>query len=323
MFVLRGARLKRCRELLDTARRTLFATSADPKLSRMVASICYQPWYQVVHAGGANARCACVHLGHFDHRVVATTSDGQVGVVLDGWLFGWQSDNGQPQREPQADAAQFCLREYLTHGTDFVRRVNGHFNLTIWDDRSGEVFLVNDRYGLRPWQYACLGGTLYFAPEGKTILAGSGVSGELNFRTVINQLSWGRIWIGQETFFKDILMLPPAAVLHWKDGKATIDQYWDYVYEPEPNIDDEFIDHTVKIFRRAVARQTRGLLTLWNEPKWRTRFEGGACRPGSGEQWEAPCLQLGDIRKSRRTRDCAADSQPVGSALGMSPACPR
>lgn len=37
-------------------------------------------------------------------------------------------------------------------------------------------------------------------------------------------------------------MLPPASILGWRDGKITVEQYWDYVYQPESNIDDAFIE---------------------------------------------------------------------------------
>jgi asparagine synthase (glutamine-hydrolysing) len=214
-------------------------------LEQMVTAVRHEPWYQVVRAGGEATRCACVHLGHFDHAITKTSADGNVGVMLNGWVFG-----------PAGDAADSCLSQYLEHGIKFSHHLNGQFNLLVWDDRERAVFLVNDRYGTRPWQYAHLADTLFFAPEAKAILAASGAPKALNTRMMVNQLSWGRIWIGDETFFEHIFMLPPGSILCWKNGKATLEQYWDYVYRPE-SIDDDFIDHAIGAFHHAVARQTK------------------------------------------------------------------
>ena len=221
----------------------------------------HQP-YRVAHACSTYGAYACAHHGLFDHSVAASTTDKTAGVILDGWL-------SVPEREAKSrgaatgsmDSVNYCLGEYLENGIEFVKKLNGQFNLLVWDDRTRGVYLVNDRYGLRPLQYA-LGrnAALYFAPEGKAILAADGVSGRLNLNMIINQLSWGRIWIGDQTFFQDISMLPPASILHWRDGKTTLNQYWDYIYQPEPNINEDFIDDAVETFRRAVARQTRASL---------------------------------------------------------------
>ncbi|MGH9942304.1 MAG: asparagine synthase-related protein [Pyrinomonadaceae bacterium] len=238
--------------------------SVEPKLlqsrsaaERMISAVLHQPWYQTTKARGASGEFACVHLGHFDHAVVATNAEASVGVILDGWVFGAtprvdaRADGATPD-----DAARRCLHAYLEQGTSFVNSLNGQFNLLVWDDRSREVFLLNDRYGLRPWQYAHLGGTLYFAPEGKAILAAVGERGRLNQRMLVNALSWGRVWIGQETLFEDILLLPPASVLRWHEGQVSVARYWDYAYQPEGEIGDEFVERAVETFRDAVARQT-------------------------------------------------------------------
>jgi asparagine synthase (glutamine-hydrolysing) len=222
----------------------------------MVSSVMHRP-YQVVKASAATALVACVNHGNFNHSVVACSANDDVGVVLDGWIY--TSDQHGMTRllnKSDVDAAKFCLSAYMDRGISFVETLNGQFNLFIWDDRSKSVYLVNDRYGLRPLQYSVVGETLYFAPEAKGILAADGVPRRLNVRMLINLLSWGRIWIGHDTFFENIFMLPPASILCWQDGKIKLRQYWDYVFAPEARIDAEFLNEAVSLFRQAIARQT-------------------------------------------------------------------
>jgi asparagine synthase (glutamine-hydrolysing) len=188
---------------------------------------------------------------------VASSANGDVGVVLDGWIYACDTQKISPgPSNPDIDAAKLCLSAYMDHGVSFVETLNGQFNLFIWDDRARSVYLVNDRYGVRPLQYSVVGENLYFAPEAKGILAADGVPCRLNVRMLINLLSWGRIWIGQDTFFENILMLPPASILLWHDGKITLRQYWDYVFEPEASIEEDFVNEAVETFRRAIRRQT-------------------------------------------------------------------
>ena len=236
------------------------AASSRLLLEAMIAPMMHQP-YRVSYASTAYGAFACVHHGHFDHTVVASTPDHKVGVLLDGWLFGMKTPTPphQSMSVPQ-DAIHACLQAYLAYGIDVFKTLNGQFNLIVWDEHSCSVYLINDRYGLRPLQYTLHHDALYFAPEAKAILATKIIPERLNVRMMINQLSWGRIWIGQETLFENIFMFPPASILHWQDGSVTFNQYWDYLYQPESAIDDDFIDHTVATFQQSVARQTQAPL---------------------------------------------------------------
>lgn len=226
--------------------------SFDSQFDCMLMTLLHEPFYAAKEARTAVGHFGCVHLDKFNHGVITTTPDQKVGVVLDGWIFLDDNDAG--------DAVDHCLSAYLETGIRFIRKLNGQFNLLIWDERSQEVFLCNDRYGLRPWQYALVGEQLYFAPEGKAILGGSKIGRRLNKRMVVNQLSWGRVWIGNETLFENIFILPPASVLHWQDGKVSQAQYWDYEFNPVANVDDDFVAYSADTFRRAVARQTQAPL---------------------------------------------------------------
>lgn len=224
----------------------------EAKLSKMVEAISHEVWYETASAKSSRGVFACVHLGHFNHHIVATNDDAQVGVMLDGWVFAASSKD-----DSRFCAARYCLNQYLKQGIDFVKNLNGQFNLIVWDERDGgAVFLVNDRYGLRPMQYAESNGNLYFAPEGKAIFASGAVEAKLNRQALVNLLSYGRIWIGRDTFFENIKMLPPASILAWQDGRTQLHRYWDYAYQAEANIDDDFVAHAVETFRRAVARST-------------------------------------------------------------------
>ena len=222
-------------------------------LDRMASAICHQPNYVVSRKRSRLGLFACVHLGLFDHAVSVTSPDGQVGLLLDGWIFELPDGSGDAT-DSGFDSAAYCLQRYLSQGIDFVHQINGQFNLVIWDERQGSVWLCNNRYGLRPLQYSVDGDGLLFAPEGKAILAGAKRTPKLDQITLVNHLLMGRAVLGSRTFFEGIQTLPAASILRWKNGQVTHTRYWDYVYKPRDVIDDDFIDALVEAFRRAVRR---------------------------------------------------------------------
>ena len=57
-----------------------------------------------------------------------------------------------------------------------VHRLRGMFAFAIWDDRSGELFLARDPYGIKPLYTADDGWTFRFASQVKALLAGGRVS---------------------------------------------------------------------------------------------------------------------------------------------------
>jgi asparagine synthase (glutamine-hydrolysing) len=209
-------------------------------------SLLHFDWFEPLPFSGRWCRGSVIHIGKFNHAIVSQSSDSQVGAVLDGWLWEWDSSANS--------AVEHCLRAYLQRGIDAVRDLNGQFNLLIWDDRSEEIFWVNDRYGLRPVYFAEHAGTLCFAPEAKAILETGIVERNLNLKTVVNQLSFSRIWVGADTLFEGVRALPPASIVRWKEGRTRFEHYWDYVYEPA-KIDDEFLNDCLSAFRLAVESQ--------------------------------------------------------------------
>lgn len=189
-----------------------------------------------------------VHLGT-SHACSLFDPAAGCGVLLDGYLR---------EIPAGADAARHCLDLYLEHGRRFPARLNGAFNLIAWNLRTGEILIANDRYGLRPLQWAERDGALMFAPEAKALLAAGIIAKELNVRQVANQLSFGRVWIGDETFFRGVRVLPPASVWSWEPGgKIARETYWRWEPVAGGESMDELADACAQTLRQSCAEQMR------------------------------------------------------------------
>lgn len=227
-------------------------------LNRMIASSSsLNPTQCVENYRSQIGMFASIHHGLFDHSVIAISINGDVGVILDGWVWNSNKLGTSRSGEQELDSAHACLRAYLEYGVSFVRRLNGEFNIVVWDERQSSVILMNDRYGLRPLQYGFFDERLYFAPEGKAILAGAKIKPVLNKSMILNWLSIGRALIGNKTFFEGVDILPPASILCWKNGKIENNCYWDYIFDPIPKVEEDFVRATAETFQRAVSRRIR------------------------------------------------------------------
>jgi asparagine synthase (glutamine-hydrolysing) len=134
-----------------------------------------------------------------------------------GWAFRTHSDT------------ECILAAYDRHGDDCVDRLRGMFAFAIWDDRRRRLFCARDRFGIKPFYYALVGGLFVFASEMKALLPflpeiatdAEALAEYLTFQYTI----------GPATLFRGIRQLPPGHTLTVENGSVRTRRYWDVRYE--------------------------------------------------------------------------------------------
>ena len=66
--------------------------------------------------------------------------------------------------------SEILLKAYIHFGYDMVNKLNGVYSFAIWDSQKEELFLVRDRFGIKPLYYALINDSLIFASEVKALL---------------------------------------------------------------------------------------------------------------------------------------------------------
>src|SRR5436305_1052857 len=97
----------------------------------------------------------------------------------------------------------------LSRTRDCVRQFNGMWAFALYDEAARQLFLSRDRFGEKPLHYFLEEGRLIFASEIKAILAHP-VRRRANREVVSDYLYKGEAQGRLESFFEDIVMLPPA-----------------------------------------------------------------------------------------------------------------
>lgn len=144
-----------------------------------------------------------------------------------------------------------------------VEHFDGMFAFAIWDEKEKELFAARDRFGEKPFFYHFNGQQFVFASEMKAIWA-AGVERIPNLKMLFNFITIGYVdnpSRPEETFFENILRLPPASRLYYTpfNNELIIEKYWDL----DPHIqqkgitDEQALEQFSELLDTSVKRRMR------------------------------------------------------------------
>ncbi|HEY5100423.1 MAG TPA: asparagine synthase (glutamine-hydrolyzing) [Gaiellaceae bacterium] len=117
--------------------------------------------------------------------------------------------------------SEVILAAYREWGEQCVQRFNGMWAFVIWDATRRTLFCSRDRFGVKPFYYRVDGDRFSFASEPWPLRRGGA-----NLRAVRDYLEQGYLDEGDETFFADVVRLPPAHSLTFGPDGVKVRRYW-------------------------------------------------------------------------------------------------
>lgn len=157
--------------------------------------------------------------------------DGSVVCVFNGEIYNYKELKTQLINAGHIFKTD-CDTEVLVHGfeeygADLVYKLRGMFAFVIWDKKTKTLFGARDHFGIKPFYYSELtNGNLIFGSEIKSFLEHPDFSPKVNADTLKSYLTLQYNAL-DETFFKGVYKLEPAHFFFLKDGKLSIEKYWD------------------------------------------------------------------------------------------------
>ncbi|RIK44327.1 MAG: hypothetical protein DCC58_08430 [Chloroflexi bacterium] len=231
---------------------------------------------------GRLAACMGERMRHLPHQRVATTTvapeltvgriaggylnpevdvlrRGEIAVWMVGEFYHQESLRRELERtgclEHAASDAALALAVVARDGATGLTRLDGAFVVVVWDALSGELVIVNDRFGLYPHYYAHSNGVFVVAPELKGLLAIPTIPKQIDL-TAIAEFTRFQQLLGERTWFSNIRLLPPASVVryHSHSDRLELTRYWDWgAIETDPHITTpEAIEEVIRLFDRAI-----------------------------------------------------------------------
>lgn len=207
-------------------------------------------------------RLAIIDLSPAGHQPMISR-DQQVVLSYNGEIYNFQEIRTQleslgHQFHSKTDS-EVVLNAWNQWGADCVNRFNGMYAFAVWDKREQSLFLVRDRYGIKPLYYACWGQTFLFGSEQKAILAHPAAKRELDKRALLEYFTFQNLF-ADRTLLEGVKLLSPASIAKIPlggNGSPQISRYWDYRFrEPDHPADPrEYREELDRLMRQAVNRQ--------------------------------------------------------------------
>ena len=162
------------------------------------------------------------------------SENGQTALVYNGELY----NDRELRIELEQLGVQFrtrcdtetLLAAWQTWGTECLAKLRGMFAFGVYDFAENRLFLVRDRFGVKPMFFAEAAGELVFASTVAAMLQHPHIARQPNWPVISHYLTTFRTTMGRETLLRGIQQLRPAEYLDWNlhTDQLQIVRYWDF-----------------------------------------------------------------------------------------------
>jgi len=169
-------------------------------------------------------------------RQPMSSDDGGVQVVHSGEVYNFRQIRntleGCGHNFHSATDTEVILKAYLQWGIDCVNRFVGMFAFALWDSHKRSLFLVRDRFGIKPLYYHFSRGSLLFASELKALMAFKDFDRSIEAEAIPLFLHYQYI-PAPRTIFRDTYKLLPGYYIIFDGEKLASYPYWSLPELPE------------------------------------------------------------------------------------------
>jgi asparagine synthase (glutamine-hydrolysing) len=98
----------------------------------------------------------------------------QLVVAMDGDIYNFQELRCELQKHyafATDSSVEVVAKAYKRWGEEFVLHLKGVFALAVYDRNEDVLFMVRDKFGVKPLYYATYQGNLFFASEARSLFA--------------------------------------------------------------------------------------------------------------------------------------------------------
>ena len=135
------------------------------------------------------------------------------------------------------------VHAYEQWGDDCVTRLRGMFAFAIWDERQRVCIVARDRFGIKPFYYAGVGGRFVFASSVRAVAASGLVSATPDPDAIQLYLRSGSV-PEPATLLTDVRTLEAGTIGTWRDGRLQTNRYWSIAFAPADTTWDTAVSTT-------------------------------------------------------------------------------
>ena len=126
----------------------------------------------------------------------------------------------------QNSDTEILLKAFIYYGTNIFNKLNGAFCFAIWNNKTEEIILVRDHFGIKPLYYTYQNDSLVFSTQLKSIIEHPDIEVKLDRIGMSELIGLGPAHTPGVTLFKNIKELKPANFLIFNKCGIYVEEYW-------------------------------------------------------------------------------------------------
>jgi asparagine synthase (glutamine-hydrolysing) len=207
-------------------------------------------------------RLSIIDLSSAGHQPMSDLSKN-IWIVYNGEIYNFKEIRKELEKKGHKFSSntdtEVIIYAYIEWGIECINKFNGMFAFALYDNFSKKLYLVRDRYGVKPLYYTLtLTNTLIFASEVKSILEYKEYKSELDKEALIEYFTFQNFFTNK-TLWKNIEILPAGHYIELDLLSKGIKkrQYWDFDFSNSEYVKDEreYVEELDRLFKKAVERQ--------------------------------------------------------------------
>lgn len=189
------------------------------------------------------------------------SNDGEVIITFNGEIYNYLELKVELSNSYDFKTntdTEVLLAAYQKWGIQMLSKLNGMFAFGLFDQKLNQLFLVRDRFGIKPMYYTFQDNRLLFASELKAILATNEIKKELDFSSFIDFFVY-RYIPSPKSIWKNIQKLPPAsfATIKLDTFSCEITEYWKLEARNKFVSEEEMVSEVKTILLHSIKEHTR------------------------------------------------------------------
>jgi asparagine synthase (glutamine-hydrolysing) len=184
-------------------------------------------------------------------------------IVFDGRLDNRDDLCGILGLDRSSSDAAAALAAHGKWGAGAAAHLLGDFAFAVWDAAARRLVCARDPLGQRPLFYGSIAGATIVASEPQQILAHPRFAAVVNDAMIAEFLTGTPVSV-EETIWRGVTRLPAAHTLVVSGTGVRGQRYWDF--DPDARLryarDDEYAEHFLHLFERAIECRTRGAASV-------------------------------------------------------------
>ncbi|MBN2395561.1 MAG: asparagine synthase (glutamine-hydrolyzing) [Candidatus Atribacteria bacterium] len=160
-----------------------------------------------------------------------SSNDGTIWIVFNGEVYNYIEIRNEliqlGYTFKSGTDTEVIINAYLHWGTACLKRFNGMWSFALWDNTKKILFCARDRFGIKPFNYYFDGKVFLFGSEVKQIIS-QDIDKKTDESVIYKSFAIGAFTINSDnTYFKNVKILPHSHFLIIKNNKLDIQRYYD------------------------------------------------------------------------------------------------